>query len=125
MVAIFSVPYAADNQCSNARPPLQTNQSRTRAFQPFCQQYARYRQAPNTCAHDEVHFARGSGRQSDRAVRACSPLNGETFWAPIGATIALMPRPSWNDSYASGEPLPWDTGTPDPMLVEMIESHAI
>jgi SAM-dependent methyltransferase len=36
-----------------------------------------------------------------------------------------MPHSSWNDSYASGEPLPWDTGTPDPMLVEMIESRAI
>src|SRR5262249_40275018 len=36
-----------------------------------------------------------------------------------------MPHPSWNDSYASGEPLPWDSGTPDPMLVEIIELHAI
>jgi SAM-dependent methyltransferase len=36
-----------------------------------------------------------------------------------------MPHPSWNDRYASGEPLPWDTGTPDPMLVELIESRAI
>src|SRR5262245_45052343 len=36
-----------------------------------------------------------------------------------------MPHPSWNDSYASGDPLPWDTGTPDPLLVEMIESRAI
>ena len=36
-----------------------------------------------------------------------------------------MPHPSWNDSYASGEPLPWDTGTPDPMLVELIEARAI
>jgi SAM-dependent methyltransferase len=36
-----------------------------------------------------------------------------------------MPHPSWNDSYASGEPLPWDTGTPDPLLVEAIESRAI
>ena len=36
-----------------------------------------------------------------------------------------MPHPSWNDNYASGEPPPWDTGTPDPMLVEMIESRAI
>jgi SAM-dependent methyltransferase len=36
-----------------------------------------------------------------------------------------MPHRSWNDDYASGEPLPWDTGTPDPMLVEMIESRAI
>ena len=36
-----------------------------------------------------------------------------------------MAHPSWNDSYLSGEPLPWDTGTPDPMLIAMIESHAI
>ena len=36
-----------------------------------------------------------------------------------------MAHPSWNDSYASGQPLPWDTGTPDPLLVEMIESRAI
>src|SRR5215510_5790258 len=36
-----------------------------------------------------------------------------------------MPHDSWNDSYASGEPLPWDTGTPDPQLVEMVESGAI
>ena len=36
-----------------------------------------------------------------------------------------MPHPSWNESYASGAPLPWDTGTPDPLLVEMIESRAI
>ena len=38
---------------------------------------------------------------------------------------ADMPDSSWNERYASGEPLPWDTGTPDPMLVEMIESRAI
>src|SRR5215510_12557558 len=38
---------------------------------------------------------------------------------------AGMPHPSWNDSYASGEPLPWDSGTPDPMLIELIESYAI
>ena len=36
-----------------------------------------------------------------------------------------MSHPSWNESYASGEPLPWDTGTPDPLLVEVIESRAI
>jgi SAM-dependent methyltransferase len=36
-----------------------------------------------------------------------------------------MPHPSWNDDYASGQPPPWDTGTPDPMLVEMIESRTI
>src|SRR5262245_17830875 len=36
-----------------------------------------------------------------------------------------MAHPSWNENYASGEPLPWDTGTPDPLLVEMIESGTI
>jgi SAM-dependent methyltransferase len=36
-----------------------------------------------------------------------------------------MAHRSWNDSYASGEPLPWDSGTPDPMLVEIIESGGI
>ena len=35
-----------------------------------------------------------------------------------------MPHPSWNDSYASGD-LPWDTDTPDPMLVQTIESQTI
>lgn len=36
-----------------------------------------------------------------------------------------MPHPSWNERYASGEPLPWDSGTPDPMLVELIESGRV
>jgi methylase of polypeptide subunit release factors len=36
-----------------------------------------------------------------------------------------MPHPPWNDRDASGEPLPWDTGRPDSMLVEMIASRAI
>ncbi len=36
-----------------------------------------------------------------------------------------MSHPSWNERYASEEPLPWDTGTPDPMLVELLESHAV
>jgi SAM-dependent methyltransferase len=36
-----------------------------------------------------------------------------------------MAHPPWNERYAAGQPLPWDTGTPDPMLVEMIESRAI
>jgi SAM-dependent methyltransferase len=36
-----------------------------------------------------------------------------------------MPHPSWNDSYASAEQPPWDAGTPDPMLVEIIESRRI
>jgi len=35
-----------------------------------------------------------------------------------------MPHPSWNDNYAQGF-CPWDTGTPDPMLIEAIESGAI
>jgi SAM-dependent methyltransferase len=34
-------------------------------------------------------------------------------------------HPSWNESYASGEALPWDSGTPDPLLVEIIESGVI
>jgi SAM-dependent methyltransferase len=38
---------------------------------------------------------------------------------------AGMTHPSWNDTYASAEPPPWDTGTPDPMLVGMIDTHAI
>jgi len=36
-----------------------------------------------------------------------------------------MPHPPWNETYASGQPLPWDTGMPDPVLVEMIASGAI
>jgi len=30
-----------------------------------------------------------------------------------------MPHPPWNDSYASGQ-LPWDTGQPEPLLVEFL-----
>ena len=41
------------------------------------------------------------------------------------AVSAAKRHPSWNDSYASGDPLPWDSGMPDPMLVDMIESAAI
>jgi SAM-dependent methyltransferase len=36
-----------------------------------------------------------------------------------------MAHPPWNESYASGEPAPWDTGVPDPLLVGVIESGAI
>lgn len=32
-----------------------------------------------------------------------------------------MARRPWNDSYASGE-LPWDTGVPEPLLVEFVNS---
>jgi SAM-dependent methyltransferase len=35
-----------------------------------------------------------------------------------------MPHPSWNDSYASGV-LPWDTGQPDPLLVEFVTSGGV
>src|SRR5262245_11482522 len=36
-----------------------------------------------------------------------------------------MAHPSWNESYVSGARLPWDKGTPDPLLVEMIESRGL
>lgn len=35
-----------------------------------------------------------------------------------------MPHSSWNESYAAGE-LPWDTGQPEPLLVEFIGSGAV
>jgi SAM-dependent methyltransferase len=35
-----------------------------------------------------------------------------------------MPHPSWNESYAAGE-LPWDTGEPEPLLVEFVTSGRI
>jgi SAM-dependent methyltransferase len=35
-----------------------------------------------------------------------------------------MAHPSWNESYASGQ-LPWDTGHPEPMLVEFVSSGAV
>ena len=35
-----------------------------------------------------------------------------------------MPHPSWNESYASGE-VPWDTGQPEPLLVEFVSSGAV
>ena len=36
----------------------------------------------------------------------------------------LMPHRSWNESYVSGE-LPWDTGQPEPLLVEFVTSGGI
>src|SRR6201999_610148 len=33
-------------------------------------------------------------------------------------------HPSWNESYASGQ-LPWDTGQPEPLLVEFVASSGI
>ncbi len=35
-----------------------------------------------------------------------------------------MPHPSWNESYAAGQ-LPWDTGQPEPLLVEFVTSGAV
>ena len=35
-----------------------------------------------------------------------------------------MPYPSWNESYASGQ-LPWDTGQPEPLLVQFVTSGAV
>jgi len=35
-----------------------------------------------------------------------------------------MAHPSWNESYASGQ-LPWDTGDPEPLLVEFVTSGGV
>lgn len=35
-----------------------------------------------------------------------------------------MPHRSWNESYASGTP-PWDTGQPEPLLVEFVTSGSV
>jgi SAM-dependent methyltransferase len=35
-----------------------------------------------------------------------------------------MPHPSWNESYATGQ-LPWDTGEPEPLLVEFVTSGVV
>jgi SAM-dependent methyltransferase len=35
-----------------------------------------------------------------------------------------MPHPPWNESYASGQ-LPWDTGQPEPVLVEFVASSGL
>jgi SAM-dependent methyltransferase len=35
-----------------------------------------------------------------------------------------MSHPSWNESYASGQ-LPWDTGEPEPLLVEFVTSGGV
>jgi 2-polyprenyl-3-methyl-5-hydroxy-6-metoxy-1,4-benzoquinol methylase len=41
-----------------------------------------------------------------------------------GATLPVMSHPTWNESYASGQ-LPWDTGQPEPLLVEFVTSGAV
>ncbi len=35
-----------------------------------------------------------------------------------------MPHPSWNETYLSGQ-LPWDTGEPEPLLVEFVTSGRV
>ena len=35
-----------------------------------------------------------------------------------------MAHPSWNESYASGQ-LPWDTGQPEPLLVDFVASRRV
>jgi SAM-dependent methyltransferase len=35
-----------------------------------------------------------------------------------------MPHPLWNESYASGQ-TPWDTGQPEPLLVEFVASGTV
>ncbi len=35
-----------------------------------------------------------------------------------------MPRPEWEEIYQQGE-LPWDTGRPDPYLVDLVKTHPI
>ncbi len=35
-----------------------------------------------------------------------------------------MPHPSWNESYASGQP-PWDTRQPEPLLAEFVTSGGV
>jgi len=35
-----------------------------------------------------------------------------------------MSHPSWNENYASGE-LPWDTGLPEPLLVEFVTAAGV
>ena len=39
-------------------------------------------------------------------------------------TRGVMPHPCWNESYAAGE-LPWDTGEPEPLLVEFVTSGRV
>lgn len=36
----------------------------------------------------------------------------------------MTSHPSWNESYASGQ-LPWDTGQPEPLLVEFVTSGGV
>jgi SAM-dependent methyltransferase len=36
-----------------------------------------------------------------------------------------MPDSSWNESYASAEQPPWDTGVPDPLLVEFVNAGRV
>ena len=44
--------------------------------------------------------------------------------APRGVTLGEMAHRCWDESYAAGE-LPWDTGTPEPLLVEFVSSGRV
>ena len=59
--------------------------------------------------------------KSSKSVIEREQISSSGGWLAAGADRALhsgvMARPSWNESYASGE-LPWDTGEPEPLLVE-------
>ena len=39
-------------------------------------------------------------------------------------TLFWLPHPSWDESYASNQ-LPWDTGQPEPLLVEFLASSSL
>jgi len=40
------------------------------------------------------------------------------------ATLGCMAHRDWNESYAAGE-LPWDTGEPEPLLVEFVSARRV
>src|SRR5579863_978699 len=64
-----------------------------------------------------LHAARRRLRKSRSAERlACCP-----DWA---LHLGMMAHRCWDESYAAGE-LPWDTGEPEPLLVEFVTSGRI
>jgi SAM-dependent methyltransferase len=61
----------------------------------------------------------------DRISKVDPDRIGLWLLAPIGRyTCGIMAHRCWNESYAAGE-LPWDTGEPEPLLVEFITSGRI
>src|SRR5579862_1894937 len=57
-----------------------------------------------------------------------TPALGHRRWLEPGVDWALHSwsdgAPSWNESYAAGE-LRWDTGEPEPLLVEFVTSSRV